>query len=289
MRLIDVEHAARMAVRGIDHDEVDPGVDQELGAGIAEVADRGRRGDAQTALLVLAGIGICDRLLDVLDGDQADAAVLLVDHQELLDPMLVQQTLGFRLAHALAHGHEPVLGHQLGHLLARVGGKAHVAIGQDADQLAGRRGPSALHYRHAGDAVLLHQVERLRERSLGMDGERIHHHAGFEFLYLPHLRRLFVRLEIAVDDADAAGLRHGDRHVHFRDGVHRRGDDRDVDGDLAGNPGAHVDLRRHHVRKPRFQQHVVEGQRFAGCAVRICGHSPTPLKSRGPPWPVRGR
>ena len=153
-----------MAVRGIDHDQIDAGRDQRLGAREALVADRGGGGDAQAALLVLAGVRIGDRLLHVLDGDQADAAVLVVDHQQLLDAVLMQQPLGLVLADALAHGDELVLGHQLGDALARIGGKAHVAVGEDADQLAGFAVAAAFDHRHAGDAVLLHQVERLLQR-----------------------------------------------------------------------------------------------------------------------------
>ena len=62
--------------------------------------------------------------------------------------------------------------------------------------------------------LLLHQRQRVGERRAGMDGERIDHHAGLEFLDLAHLGGLLVRLEVAVDDADAAGLRHGDRHLY---------------------------------------------------------------------------
>ena len=71
-----IEHAPRMAVRGVDHDEIDAGVDQALAARIAGFADRGGGGDAQPALLVLAGVGIGHRLLDVLHGDEADAAII---------------------------------------------------------------------------------------------------------------------------------------------------------------------------------------------------------------------
>ena len=49
--------------------------------------------DPQPALLVLAGVGEALRLLDVLDGDQPDQAVAVVDHQQLLDPMLVQEPM----------------------------------------------------------------------------------------------------------------------------------------------------------------------------------------------------
>ena len=98
MRVTASSTSARMAVRGIDHDQIDARLDQPLGAVEALVADRGRGGDAQAALLVLAGVRIGDRLLDVLHRDQADAAVLVVDHQQLLDAVLVQQALGLVLA-----------------------------------------------------------------------------------------------------------------------------------------------------------------------------------------------
>ena len=62
---------------------------------------------------------------------------------------------------ALAHRDQLVLGHQLGDPLARIGGKAHVAVGQDADQLAGAAVAAAFDHRNAGDAVRLHQLERL--------------------------------------------------------------------------------------------------------------------------------
>ena len=39
--------------------------------------------------------------------------------------------------------------------------------------------------------------------------------------------------QVRVDDADAAVLRHADRGLVLGDGVHRRGDERDVERDLA--------------------------------------------------------
>ena len=69
-----VEHALRMAVRGIDDDDVDARGDQRLDAliGVAAGADRGA--DAQLAEVVLAGVRMLGRLEDVLDRDQARAA-----------------------------------------------------------------------------------------------------------------------------------------------------------------------------------------------------------------------
>src|SRR4029450_11703032 len=99
-----VKDATGVPVRGVDDDDVDVGVDQELGAQEALLAHGGRRGGAQAALLVLAGAGELVGLLDVLDRDQADAAIGVVDDQQLLDTVLVQEPLGLLLGGALAHG-----------------------------------------------------------------------------------------------------------------------------------------------------------------------------------------
>ena len=70
-----LQHAARMPVRGVDDDQVAAGRHQQLGALEAVLADRRRGGDAQAPLGVLGGVRVLLRLLDVLDGDEADAAV----------------------------------------------------------------------------------------------------------------------------------------------------------------------------------------------------------------------
>ena len=87
-----------MAVGGVDDEQVDAGIDQPLGALETVVADAGGGGDAQAALRVLGGVRVELRLLDVLDGDQADAIAFGVDDQQLLDAVLVQQALGLVLA-----------------------------------------------------------------------------------------------------------------------------------------------------------------------------------------------
>ena len=101
---------------------------------------------------------------------------------------------------------------------------------------------------------------------------RIDHHAGFELLDLADLGGLLVGLEIAMDDADAAGLRHGDRHLDFGHGIHGRGDDRDIERDLARDAGADIDVRRQHVGQARLEQDVVEGERFAQATVAFLVH-----------------
>ena len=204
-----------------------------------------------------------DRLFHVLHGDQPDAAILFVDHQQLLDAMLVQHPLRLVLADAFAHRHQVFMRHQFGDLLARIGGKPHVAVGQDADQLARHALGAADDHRNAGDAMILHQRQRVRQHGVGSDGQGIDHHAGFELLDLPHLRGLAVDIEIAVNDPDAARLRHRDRHPRLGDGIHRGGDDRNVERDGAGDMGANVGFRGQDIRQAGLQKHIVERVGFA--------------------------
>ena len=98
-----LQHALGMAMRRVDHQHVDAGIEQSLGPRQPLVAGAGGGCDAQPALLVLAGIRVQLRLLDVLDGDEADTAVVVVGDQQLLDAVLVQQALGGLAVGALGH------------------------------------------------------------------------------------------------------------------------------------------------------------------------------------------
>ena len=178
-------------MRGVDHQEVDPRLDQRLRALEPGRPDPGRGADPQPALLVLAGVRKGLRLLDVLDRDQPDQPVVGVDHEQLLDPVAVQELLGLLALDPFAHGDQPLGGHQLAHRHLGVGREADVAVGQDADQAAAL----ALDHRDARDAVRRHQLERVGERRLGAERDRVDHHAGLELLDLAHL----------------VGLRRGDR------------------------------------------------------------------------------
>ena len=98
--------------------------------------------------------------------------------------------------------------------------------------------------------------------SSGIDGDRVHHHARLVALDEAHLLGLGVRLEIAVDDAEAAVLRHGDRHLGLGHRVHGGGDDRQVEVDRLGQARRDVDVARQDLGAPGPQQHVVEGEAF---------------------------
>ena len=109
----------------------------------------------------------------------------------------------------------------------------------------------------------IHQPLRVVERLVGMDGDRVHHHAGLEFLDPADFVRLVLDLEIAVDDADAAGLGHGDGEPAFGHRIHRRREQRNAERDLAGQARLGIGFVGEDRRGRRHQQDVVESERLA--------------------------
>ena len=194
-------------------------VAHQLRRALQKIARRpDRSAHAQPALIVLAGVGILQLLLDVLDRDQALQLVLVVHHQQLFHAMLVQDQLGLFERGAHRHGDQVFLGHHVadGNIGARL--KAQIAIGEDAHQ------PLALRHRHAGDAVAAHHFERVGDQLVRADGDGIDDHAALRALHLVDFAGLVGDGKIAVHDADAALLRHGDGHARLGDRVHGRGD-----------------------------------------------------------------
>ena len=252
-----------VAMRSIDHDDIAFSVDQCLSAGKALVTHGRGRGHAQAARAVLGGIGVSDRLLDVLDGDKPHAAEGIVHYQQLFDPAGMKQAPRLILADAGGDSRQVLMRHQFAHGLRGIVGKAHVAIGEDADQLA-----RSFYHRDTADLVQLHQRLRIAQRGIRRDGDGIDHHAAFEALDLTHRRALFLDGEIAVQHADAAELGHDDRHVGLCHGVHRGGNDRNVQPDIARQPGAGIGLGRNNVGLRGTQQYVVKSQSELDIHVR---------------------
>ena len=96
-----------------------------------------------------------------------------------------------------------------------------------------------------------------------MDGDRVHHHAGFEFLDLLDFLGLPLRRQIAVDHADAAGLRHGDGEIRFGHRIHGGRDKRHAQFDGFCQLGSCVDGGRQDGRVARLQENVIKCKRFA--------------------------
>ncbi len=118
-----------------------------------------------------------------------------------------------------------------------VGDEAHVAVGDDADQLAARAsttGTPEIRYRP-------HSASTSRRVSSGEQVTGLVIMPASERLTRSTWLGLVLDRQVAVQHADAALAGHGDRHPGLGDGVHRAGDQRDGQLDVAGEPGAGVD------------------------------------------------
>src|SRR5262249_3415294 len=77
-----------------------------------------------------------------------------------------------------------------------------------------------------------------------------------------------------VNDADPAFLGQGDGELALGHGVHRRGDDRDVDADVAGQLRADVGVLGDEVAVAGLEQHVVKRDALQGEALGIHQRAP---------------
>ncbi len=252
-----VEDALRVTVGGVDHQHVHAGRDQQFDALFVALADADSGAHEQLALRIFRGQRVFVRLLDILDGDQAAQLEVIVDDDHALEAVLVHQALGFGRVRVFLDGDELVARRHLG---ARFGFQVfletQVAVGDDADHLV------ALDHREAADAVLLRQRQHFADLHGRWNRDRIAQHARFEALDPRDFARLVGWTEILVDDTDTALLRHGDRQVRFGHGIHRGGQQRNVQRDIAGELGAQGSLGRKNVGVGRDEQHVIEGECF---------------------------
>ena len=157
---------------------------------------------------------------------------LVVDEGKLLDLVLGED--GERLVgvHADPPGDERHLGHDVADLgggLLEVGDEAHVAVRDDADELA-----VAVDHGQAAHAVGRAQRIDIGDRRVGRRRHRIRDHARLAALDPVDHVGLVGDREVSMQDADAALTRHRDGHAGLGDRVHRGRQQRRRDPDAAG-------------------------------------------------------
>ena len=85
------------------------------------------------------------------------------------------------------------------------------------------------------------------DRLVGRQRDGIENDAVGRALDLVDLLGLLLDRHVLVDDADAAFLGQGDRHLVLGHRVHRRAEQRNVESDPLGEPRAHVQFAGHDV------------------------------------------
>ncbi len=113
-----IENIFGMTMGRIEHDDIHPGLDQVLNVSQTGVdADGGP--DPQPSHRIFRRLRVFANFLDILDGDQSLEIAFVVNHQELLDPVLVQQLFRVLQGDADRRGDQALAGHDLPHLEGR--------------------------------------------------------------------------------------------------------------------------------------------------------------------------
>jgi len=253
------DDVARMAMRRIHDEDIHFGVDQGCRSFVIVHADR--RPDAQPASLVLARARKGAHLVDIANGDQASQFIFFVNQQQFLD-FIFRQNPFSRCKRCIFRGRNQIIfRHHFSQALVVVGNEAQVALGDDALEMAVDGDGDA------GDVVIVHDLAGVFDGGVGIERDRIGDDAvlaAFDFL---DLASLHLDGHVLVNDADAAFLGEGDGQLAFGDGVHRRGDDGDIEMDIARQLGADIDVARQHFAVAGFEENVVESDALISDAV----------------------
>jgi hypothetical protein len=251
-----VEHALRMAVRGVDDDDVRARLDQSsVRSSLSEATPTAAPTRSRPSSSLHAfGCSFAFRMsltvmrpLELAVGRQ---------HQHALEAMAVHQLLRGLEVGPLGHRDQLVARrHDRGDRLVELGLEAQVAVGDDADDAL------ALDDRQPAEAVARDQRDQVAHRHRRRDRDRILDHAALEALDLRDLGGLARGREVLVDDADAAFLRDRDREARLGDRVHRGGHDRDLDADRAGEARGQRDFAGNDRGMRGDEQDVVERER----------------------------
>ena len=242
----------RMAVRGINDDDIGPGLQKGLHPGRRFAADADGSPDPQPAQTVLAGLGIFFHLFDVLDGDHADQTAVLIHHQQFFDLVPVQELLGLLQGNSFRNGNQVLAGHHLGDLPSQVRLEPQIPVGDDAHQLA------ALGDGYAGNAVFPHQSENAADGPVRRGGHGIDDHAAFGFFNAPDLQSLVRYTHVPMNKTQTAGPGHADGGRRFGNRIHGGADNGNVQTDIPRQTGGGDDIFGQDVRIAGNQQDIIK-------------------------------
>ena len=253
-----IEHALRVAVRGVDHDYINPGFDQRRRALLGALADADRSTHTQAAKFILARVRMFGGLLNVLNSNQAEQFEILVHHQHALEPVLVHQRHCILAGCTFAHGDQfGARRHDVFDGLPEIGFETQIAIGDNADHP-----PARIDHRQPRNLVLVGQREHITHFHVLGNRDRVFDDAALEPFDLGHFCCQRSGGHVLVYHADAAFLGDGYRQPGFGHGVHGSGQQRDIESDRAREPGFQADVPRQDRGVGGNQQDIVEGQGF---------------------------
>ena len=141
----------------IDHYHICPGSYQGFSAAHPVRPCSGCGCDQQPALIIFRGLRIIFGLFHILYRDKANTDILIINHHQLFNTVFMQQAARFLRAGRFSHRNDRFC-HQIGNFLIFIGGKAHITVGQNTDQLC-----LFIHNRHTADFICRHHGQRIAQ------------------------------------------------------------------------------------------------------------------------------
>ena len=203
---------------GVDNDRINPCAHETFNPFICIFANTYCRSDQQPALFILTGIGIVTGFLYVFYSNQALQYIIVTDHQDLFDSVLVQQSLNFVRRCALSHRYQPFF---RGHYI--VYGGIHISLESQIPVRDYSNYFWAIYYGNTRDRILLHQFQHILNPGTFPYSYRVCDYTAFEFFYLVDFTSLQFRCQISMDHAYTTLLGHTNCSVGGCHGIHSRG------------------------------------------------------------------
>src|SRR5580765_3904624 len=170
-----------MSVRRVDNQTIDSRFDQFVGAFFEIAGGANRGGDSQPAQIVFGRGRILDRLLNVLNGDQTFEVFVVVDDQELFDPVLLQDCLRLIQGCADRNRYQRLRRHHFRNRQLETCFETQIAIGDNSYQVS-----VFIDDRYAADVITLHYIEGFTHGTVLPNSYRIDDHPGFGSFHFVH-------------------------------------------------------------------------------------------------------
>lgn len=271
-----VAHTGGMAVGGGDGDGVDGFFDEgayvgedflavERAAREAHGGEGGTDDEAEAGVAggLAAGFGLGGDALDIGGRDEALEAIVGADDEHFVDADVGgEEAVG---------GGDGVFGGGSGGLGDQGGAGRHdlgdafgaVAVFDDVAREQAGEAAGGVDDGERGEGKILgfDHREDVADKEFGGDGDGVLDEAVDVAFHAGDLFHLLLRRHVVVDEPEAAVEGHGDGHAGLGDGVHVRGDDRNMEPEGVGEGGGGVGVAGQNLGVKRREGNVVEGER----------------------------
>ena len=183
----------------------------------------------KSAAFVFCGIGIFCSFLNVLYRYKSAEISVLIYKRKLFNLPLGKYFSCLFMCCADGSCNQVIFSHDLAYVHAHIRKETHIAVCDYTYKLS-----FAVHYRNAGDFIIVHKLFGFINFVFGMEEERICNYAVFASLYLFNLTCLHINRHIFMDYTYSAFSRHRYRKLGLRNRVHSGRNKRSIEPYLSG-------------------------------------------------------